>query len=182
MTAGPAVPPSATLGRLTGQDVSAPQQRVWGHSPSAGPEERRRRTQSSGFDGEEDPWAPLPPRGRWAARHWVGGAGRGWAEPGRRERLVGLAPSEPPWARWGLEACGPRAIGHSGEHDALPGRGQRDHSCGRTRRGTRSPRRAGKRAGTVRPRGLFKTVSVLTPTVSNLAPGPWRNRELAWKK
>ena len=112
----------------------------------------------------------------------MGEAGRGWAEPGPRERVVRLAPSERRAAPWGLGARGSQTIGPLDKHGVLPGRGERGHVRGRTRRGTRSPHRAWEKAGTVRPRGLFKTVFVLTPTVSNLVPGPGRNLELAWSK
>lgn len=112
--------------------------------------------------------------GRRARRRGWAGRSLGGAEPGRRE----LAPSERRAARWG---CPGRAAHRPWDpltlrrDGAFPGRGERVHSPGRPRRSTRRPHPAGEKAGAVRPRCLFKTVFQLTPTVSNLAPGPGRN-------
>lgn len=182
------MPPCAARGRLSSCGMNGPQQRAFGRSPSAGhtnPGLATRRTHGERWRGGSPGLrARLPPSVRSAAGMGVGGAGlggvgrsldggsagSGW-RPQSRARHRGVSGS----------GCA-RTIGDSDRHGVFPGRGERVHSRRRTWRGTRSHHRAGKKAGAVRPSRLLKTVCLVTPTVSNLAPGPRRNPELACSK
>lgn len=162
MTAGPAGLLSATLGRLTGQDVRAPQLRVWGYSPpqglsSGGGGQKARFRRRGGSAG------PAPAARSPGCQALGGGAGRG-GEPGTggRSAAASLGALGAPEAPWGLELAAHRLSDTSA--NTMRSREGSNHPAGGLGEELGAPRRAGKRAGTVRPRGLFKTVSVLTPT------------------